>query len=372
MRLVAALVMMFGIMASSIGLGQASGQVVSDEVKMQAAAQTAQSYLDAAVAGNYNGLFDYLHPDVLAEVPRSVALQIFSQIYGAAKPSKATITDVQLGAYTWPVNGKTYDDAAQVTYTQDFTAQDGSKSTLETMMYLVPFQGQYRWFFGNSRAYIADASARFAPPQQQGAPVDINGLLEFVVKDLDTFYTTSFAAQKMPYQSPGVKIVPPGRSAMTKCGPASPGFWAFYCPPDKTVYLDQAFLDDLNKQYGDFAVAFVVGHEWAHHVQTEMGIDRTARKPTKPNEVYSIELELMADCLTGVWSRDMDTRDFLDLQDLAEASAFIFARLGDPNGIDEFDPQAHGNAEQRTDAFSDGYDGGYTGCSVNGLSPVRS
>jgi uncharacterized protein len=372
MRLIAVLVMVVGIMTSSIGFARVSGQAITEEMRLQAAQQTAQVYLDAAVAGNYNGLFDYMHPDVLAEVPRSVALQIFSEIYGATNPGKARITDVNLGSYTWPVNNKTYDDAVEVSYEQEFTDQSGRKQTLETKMYLAPFQGQYRWFFGNSRAYIADASARFAPPTQTGQPSDINELLQFVVEDLDTFYRTSFDAQKMPYRTPGVKVVPPGRSAMTACGPASPGFWAFYCPPDQTVYLDQAFLGDLNKQYGDYAVSFVVGHEWAHHVQTEMGIDRTARKPTKPNEVYSIELELMADCLTGVWSRDLDARNFLDLQDLAEASAFIFQRLGDPNGIDEFDPQAHGNSDQRTDAFSDGYDGGFTGCSVNGLSPVRS
>lgn len=372
MRFLAVVAMVLGMVLSSVGTPGVAAQAVSDQQKVDAAAQTAQAYLDAAVAGQYNQLFDYLHPDVLAEVPRSVALKIFSEIYGATQPGKAQITDVQLGAYTWPVNNTTYEDAAAVTYTQDFTGADGKKQTLETVMYLVPFQGQYRWFFGNSRAYIAEASARFAPPGPQKETGDINELLNFIVNDLDQFYKTTFEGEGKRYVSPGVTVVPPGRMARTACGPASPGFWAFYCPGDQTVYLDQAFLNDLNKEYGDFAVSFVIGHEWAHHVQTMLGIDRVQRTPVRPNEVFSIELELQADCLTGIWSRDMDAREFLDMQDLAEASSFIFQRLGDPEGFDEFNPQAHGSSDQRIDAFSDGYDGGFVGCQVGGLSPVRS
>lgn len=343
----------------------------TDDQNATAAAAAAEKYLNYAVAGDYNSLFDYLHPDVLTEVPRTVALKLFATIYGETKPQAPTIESVKIGAYTWPVNGKTYDDAAEVTYTQRFTNQQGQAQTLETTMNLVPVDGTWRWFFGNSRAYIAEASARFAPPEQTGATTDIDQLLNLVVNDLDNYYRTVFQSSRSTYESPKVVVVGPGQAASTACGPAQPGFWAFYCPPDGTVYLDKQFLGDLNQRYGDFSVAFVIGHEWAHHIQTLLGIDRAERSP-QVNEVFSIELELLADCMAGTWARDMDTRHLLDTQDLSEATAFIFERIGDPDGIDEFDPQAHGSADQRLSAFSDGYDGGFTGCQLGGLSPIRA
>ena len=333
------------------------------------AAGAAQLYLDLAAQGNFNALFDYLHPDVLDEVPRSVGLAIFEGVYGATQPGPARIGQPEPVSYTWPVNGETY-DAVQVPYEQEFTNAEGQRDTLKSLMYLAPFEGQYRWFLGNSRAFVAEAIARFAPPAPAEQPTDIGALLELVVNDLDTFYATTFEGTQIHYVSPQVQPVGAGQVAMTGCGPAQPGFWAFYCPADATVYLDQPFLQDLEQRYGDFAAAYVVGHEWAHHVQTVAGVERSDA-PETVNEVYSIELELQADCLAGVWSRDMDARKFLDLRDLAEAIGFIYDVLGDPEGVGPFDPQAHGSGEQRYDKYTDGYDGGFVGCDLTGLSPVR-
>ncbi|MCC6314859.1 MAG: neutral zinc metallopeptidase [Thermomicrobiales bacterium] len=370
MRILGALTLIFALLAVGLAPAMVGAQTTSDREATQSAEDAARQYLDLAIRGDYNTLFDYLHPDVLDVAPRSVALKLFEQIYAATNPGPATIEGVQLGAYTWPVNGKTYDDAAQVSYSQEFTDKNGQRQTLHTTMYLVPFQGRYRWFFGNSRAYIAEAIARYAPPPPPEQPTDIDALLKLVVNDLDGFYRISFQASGEPYQSPGVTVIDAGRGAMTGCGLAQSGFWAFYCPVDGVVYLDKPFLSDLAQRYGDFAVAYVIGHEWAHHVQTLLGIERTYT-PQRVNQVYSIEMELQADCLAGVWSRDLDARDFLDLNDLAEASSFIFDTLGDPAGVGPFDPQAHGTSDERLDAFSDGYDGGFVGCQVSGLSPVR-
>ena len=339
------------------------------EPDVAGASQAAQTYLDLAVQGNFNGLFDYLHPDVLDEVPRSVGLAIFEGVYGATQPDQARVGQPRAISYTWPVNGETY-EAVEVPYEQEFTNAEGQRDTLQSLMYLAPVDGQYRWFLGNSRAFVAEAIARFAPPPPSEQPGDIGALLDLVVDDLDTFFATTFEGTQVRYVTPGVQVVGAGQAANTGCGPAQPGFWAFYCLADATVYLDQPFLEDLEQRYGDFAAAYVVGHEWAHHVQTVSGTQRT-EAPQAINEVYSLELELQADCLAGIWSRDMDAREFLDLRDLAEASTFIFERLGDPEGVGPFDPQAHGTGEQRLNAYSDGYDGGFVGCEVEGLSPVR-
>ncbi len=54
------------------------------------------------------------------------------------------------------------------------------------------------------------------------------------------------------------------------------GFWGFYCPLDQKMYLDEKLLDDLKDQGYYFAAAFVIAHEWAHHVQSGIGLTRTS------------------------------------------------------------------------------------------------
>ncbi len=149
----------------------------------------------------------------------------------------------------------------------------------------------------------------------------------------------------------------------TGCGATGPDFAAFYCPRDQGVYLDLPFLTDIETRYGDFAVAFVIGHEWAHHVQREIGMERV-EAPDEPGEFYSIEIELLADCLTGVWARDIDTRGQLDPGDIDEAISLTLERLGDPAYIDRYDPQAHGSADERRQSFLSGYENGFWGCNV--------
>lgn len=376
MRIVVTILLLASLLPGLLAPTGAAAQATGNDAATQAAADAAATYLQLAEQGQFNALFDYLHPDAQAEVPRSVGLAVFEAIYGQTRPSNAQVTDVEMGSWTWPVNGKTYDDAARVSYRQQFTRPDGERQTLDSVMYLVPFDGQYRWFFGNSRAYIAEAWAKFAPIQPEEQPADTEALLRVVVEDLDQYWASTFRAEGTPYQTPGAILVRQGEAAQSACGLAQSGFWAFYCPLDETLYLDEPFLAELGRTYGDFAVAFVVGHEFAHHVQTTAGLDRVGggffEQPNDVDEVYSIELELQADCLTGTWSRDIDTRQLLAEDDLAEASAFIFSTLGDSAQIDPLDPQAHGTGEQRLDAFTDGYDGGITGCAVlGGLSPIR-
>ncbi|MDP9469819.1 MAG: neutral zinc metallopeptidase [Chloroflexota bacterium] len=109
-------------------------------------------------------------------------------------------------------------------------------------------------------------------------------------------------------------------------------------------------------------MAFVIAHEWAHHVQTGVGIERVQDTPEQWNELYSIELELMADCLSGAWTLDADTRGLLETDDVDEAINFTVQYLGDPPGTDEYDPQAHGTADQRVQSFLNGYENGFLGC----------
>ncbi len=352
------------------GFGQelpGPSDVGTDEERAARAAATAEELFGLAAAGEFNALYDRIHPDAHAVIPRVVAVRSFEEIYGQTQAGRAEITDAQLGEWTWQVTGQTYAEAAQVSFTQPYVDATGQERINESQMYLVPFEGEWRWFFGNSRAFIAEAIGRFAPPAPQEAPGDTLTLLEGVTRDLDTFYRDALAASQYQYASPRVVVVDEGEFAQTGCGPAQPGFWAFYCPVDQTVYLDLPFLRDIEQRYGDFAAAFVVGHEWAHHIETTIGgLQRVGagEAPDQINEVYGIQLELMADCFTGVWARDAETRGLFDFQDLAEGIAFAFERLDEPEGIDPFDPRAHGDRDERIDFITDGYENGFLGCEV--------
>ncbi len=329
----------------------------------RSAADAAYAFFELAAAGQYNALYDVIHPDAHAVIPRVVATGAFEEIYALAQPARAVVIDVQLGPWTWPVTGVRYEDAATVFYDQPYQ-ENGQTRTLESEMYLVEVEGEWRWFFGTDAAYVEEAIGRYLPEGTAGEPLDaLTGvpLIEYVVEDLDDFFGDAFESSEFDYRSPGVVLVPPGESASTACGPASDGFWAFYCPPDQTIYLDQAFLDDLESGSGDFAVAFVVAHEWAHHAQTGVGIERSA-SPDEYGELYSIELELMADCLSGVYALDARTRGVIVEDDIQEAVDFAITYLGDPEGIDEYSERAHGTAEQRASAFLVGHRDGFLGC----------
>jgi predicted metalloprotease len=231
-------------------------------------------------------------------------------------------------------------------------------------MYLVESDGEWRWFFGSDPSFVQDMIDQYG--QDEALPAGdllLDGdFLQNVVNDLDAFYRDVLSYTGAEYVSPGVVVVAQGTSTMSACGPASSGFWGFYCPPDQTLYLEEALLLQLMDQV-DFAAAFVIAHEWAHHIQTVVGFQRTTT-PDAWAELYSIELELMADCFSGAWAYDADVRGRLETDDVEEAMAFTIDRLGDPASINAYDPQAHGSGEQRVEAFMNGYKEGFSGCNI--------
>jgi predicted metalloprotease len=321
----------------------------------------AQEILRLAAERKFNAMYDRIHPDAHAIIPRAVAVGTFEEVYSLVQAGQAKITDVQFGKWTWGVTGKTYDNAAQVTYQMPYVDENGKQQTLTDDMYLVKDGAEWRWFFGATKEFVDAQIARFG---ERGTPLTQGDLLKNVTNDLDSFYRDVLSYTKYTYYSPKVVVVEQGESVQTGCGPAQSGFWAFYCPPDQTVYLDDPLLTQLQQQHADFAAAFVIAHEWAHHVQTGVGIERS-QYPTKWNQVYSIELELMADCMAGAWALDVDTRGLLNPGDIDTVVQFTIKYLGDPAYVSEYDPQAHGTADQRVQSILNGYENGFLGCNIS-------
>jgi uncharacterized protein len=140
------------------------------------------------------------------------------------------------------------------------------------------------------------------------------------------------------------------------CGQAQAAMGPFYCPNDKTIYLDMSFFNEMHDKYGgggDFAYAYVIAHEVGHHVQDLLGIldkaDEAKQNGTRTQaNAISVRIELMADCLAGVWAANADQKwHILDPGDVEKAEATA-AAIGD----DRLQTQARGYAVP--DSFTHG------------------
>ena len=161
-------------------------------------------------------------------------------------------------------------------------------------------------------------------------------------------------------------------STSSQCGQASSQMGPFYCPNDKLVYLDTTFFDDmlegqLGAEGGTFAIGYVIAHEYGHHIEDQLGVLRKIRTQKGPRS-DAVRVELMADCLAGVWAKgaqettdsegvqiiDQLTQDDIDRAiDAAEAVGDDRIQQRSSGRVDT-DLFTHGSAEQRKRWFDRG------------------
>jgi len=195
--------------------------------------------------------------------------------------------------------------------------------------------------------------------EKDGCPDTIVDLIDLGVSDIGDFWQRSFDENGVKYRPPS-NVVGYTEPIKTGCGAAEMEN-AFYCSIDRGIYYDSNFLADYLKNQGDFAVVFILAHEWGHLVQDLIGTLRTQA---------SIDKELQADCLAGVWASDANDREILEAGDLNEGVISLLS-LGDPLDTPAFDPQAHGTPGLRIDAFDRGVQQGLDGCFQSLRSNVR-
>ncbi|MDF2997156.1 MAG: putative protein of unknown function zinc metallopeptidase [Xanthobacteraceae bacterium] len=209
------------------------------------------------------------------------------------------------------------------------------------------------------------------PTGQQGAPSDQLGkFAATVLAQTEDVWTPIFKQMGRNYDKPGMVLF----SGYTRsaCGSAQSAMGPFYCPLDQKVYLDLSFFQEMKQRFnapGDFAAAYVIAHEVGHHVENQMGllpkVQERQRQVSKAeaNEL-SVRVELMADCLAGVWANHANTQwKILEAGDVEEALNAASA-IGDDRlqkqsqGYVVPDSFTHGTSAQRTQWFTRGLKSG--------------
>jgi predicted metalloprotease len=199
-------------------------------------------------------------------------------------------------------------------------------------------------------------------------PKTMEQFLTAVTKDVDAYWTTAFESSGLSEPKVSYSWIPAGRTAASACGDEDGTLGdsaAAYCQGDDTIYISQKFASDIydgaldqalpgssqgyGRTAGDFAVAYIVAHEYGHQVQDELGLFRKYGR-----QIPTMAFELQADCYAGTWAKSASLENRLEDGDVREALDAALA-VGD---FDASNPGHHGTPEQRADAWNSGFEAG--------------
>ncbi|KFC75244.1 Zinc-dependent peptidase [Bosea sp. LC85] len=216
---------------------------------------------------------------------------------------------------------------------------------------------------------------RSGPPQESrpasGPPQDEMGRFVSAVLAQNEDIWTKLLPQQANRRYEPPKLVLFSRVDRSGCGTAQAAMGPFYCPEDKKVYLDLSFFQEMQRKLGgggDFAYAYVIGHEIGHHIQNLLGIlpkvnQLRQRISERESNALSVRVELQADCFAGVWAHNVQAMGRIDQGDVEEAMRTA-AAIGDDRlqqvsqGVAVPDSFTHGSSAQRTRWFTTGFKSG--------------
>ena len=188
-----------------------------------------------------------------------------------------------------------------------------------------------------------------------------------ILRYTERVWQQKFQEASQTYEPPHMVLF--ADRVQTGCGAAPAAVGPFYCPSDRTVYLDPTFFDELQQRLGgskaDFSNAYVIAHEIGHHVQKLLGYsDLVDQKRASLSDAdfnrWSVRLELQADYLAGVWAHyGQEEFHFIEPGDVESAVKSANA-IGDDrlqrnaSGFTSPEKYTHGTSSQRTKWFTMG------------------
>jgi predicted metalloprotease len=195
--------------------------------------------------------------------------------------------------------------------------------------------------------------------------------IKTLLADNEDVWTQIFQENNLEFEAP--KLVLFSGQVQTACGGASSASGPFYCPGDRVIYMDMVFFEELRTKFGaqggDFAIAYVLAHEFGHHIQTLLGTSENMRQvqegktEAEANKLL-VALELQADFYAGLWTHYNENKNaMLEPGDIEEALSAASA-VGDDaiqkkmQGQVVPDSFTHGTSEQRMYWFKRGYEAG--------------
>ena len=189
-----------------------------------------------------------------------------------------------------------------------------------------------------------------------------------LVADNEDVWSQIFQENNIQFEPAGMVLF--RGQVQTACGGATAASGPFYCPGDKKIYMDMAFFEDLRNKFGakggDFAVAYVLAHEYGHHIQNVLGTSTKMRQAQEGKSEavankLSVALELQADFYAGVWTNYNERKNqMLEAGDIEEALSAANA-VGDDaiqskmQGQVVPDSFTHGSSDQRMKWFTKGF-----------------
>jgi hypothetical protein len=210
-------------------------------------------------------------------------------------------------------------------------------------------------------------------PQAEMTQADesMGKFVSVTLADTEEVWAQVFQSQLGRTYTPATLVLFKGATG-SPCGGASGASGPFYCPDDKKAYLDTDFFVTLERQLGakgDFAAAYVVAHEIAHHVQNELGIlsranEVRAQVSQAESNAISVRIELQADCFAGIWARTAQAKfgaiEPGDLEEAVNAARQIGDDTLQRNAGKRPNPHSftHGTSDQRARWFVTGFNAG--------------
>jgi predicted metalloprotease len=228
------------------------------------------------------------------------------------------------------------------------------------------------WLCGGDPSQLLEGLQGSGAPQTQtttpanktAAPDQSGQFARAIMGSLEDAWKQILPQQsRVRYQDP--KLVLFTGQVQSACGVAGASTGPFYCPGDSKLYLDFSFFNELEREFkapGDFAQAYVIAHEFGHHIQNLTGVMDKVQRAGQNNRL-AVALELQADCYAGIWANYAQKQGRVDAGDAEEAMR-ASAAVGDDmiqkrtQGYVVPDSFTHGSSQQRMQYFKKGFQSG--------------